>query len=434
MLFHKKSLVPLIISAFSLAISFYYCWVMAPLFFAGILYWWFLHNRPTFFNGFLWGVIFFTIHGLGPVIYTYQQAAGWMRFVLPVLYVCLLSLYSGFWFFLMQYLKGYKPLTRMLGWSSLAVIHFWCINTLALWPLLGLHGQVLAFPLAPLTSILSILSLMFVLTKWGLLFLILLLQVSAIEGWYQKRLLVITAVCVLILGWSVITSKKGTLPEWFKTVSLVKGRIKERKNPYKAANKLTVEMQKLILEKPETKVIITPEGYFPFFLKKGRFTKMWQENVLGLDKILILGAHQKKDGKAYNTLFMLDERRIIQTYEKTTLIPFFESSLYNKKNKGNTFYKEAKLSFSPSNKTNTPINLYGKNFFLPVICIELFWLSRSEHKCMPLICIANDFFLKSASQILLFSAQVIAITEKRPIIYAANYQSYFIDEKGYLYT
>lgn len=103
---YKKQFLPIIISSLSSAFSFYYyCWGMAPFFFMGILYWWFLHNQPKFLHGLLWGVIFFTIHGLGAILYAFWQGAGWLRLGVPFFYVCQMSFYSALWFWLMGFVK-----------------------------------------------------------------------------------------------------------------------------------------------------------------------------------------------------------------------------------------------------------------------------------------------------------------------------------------
>lgn len=318
----------------------------------------------------------------------------------------------------------------MVVWTFLAVGYFWSINTFGLWPLLGFKGQPLTFPLAPLTVMPSLLFLLHTLTKWGLLFIVLLLQISTVEGWYKKQWFIITAICILILCWSVIISKRGALPEWFKTISILK-RMPRRSNAYEAANELTVQMQRVIAERPEIKLFITSEGNFPFPLKEGRFTAMWQKNILDSNRTLILGAHKKQEGNLYNSMFIIDKCRIIQTYDKSSLVPFFEFSHF-KNEKKITFLKGKHLSFSKSSKPTTPIYLNKNTSFLPVICIELYWQNRCKYQGIPIICIANDDFFSWASQILLFAAQIVALTEKRSIVYASSHHSYFIDEYGYL--
>jgi apolipoprotein N-acyltransferase len=143
---------------------------------------------------------------------------------------------------------------------------------------------------------------------------------------------------------------------------------------------------------PDKRVFVLPESTFPFPLENNSYAlKMWTDNALKEDKVLVIGGYRSEEQKLFNTMYIVKNNRIIFYYDKTHLVPFFEE----KKNlpklfkKGNSLFLSKRNSFIRSKNPCRTCFLEDISF-KPLICSEVFW--KLPKKGNQFLVLANDFY------------------------------------------
>jgi apolipoprotein N-acyltransferase len=350
----------------------YYWWTafffLIPLFYIS------RSKKLTFFQGFVWGSIVYSLHISAIWLVCIEYGTGWLRFVAPACIVCWFALFSGLWF-----------ITLNIQWITaryLATLaFFFFIDSIILTPFFYcLEGYPFALPLVPLMHG-ARLGLLPILGKIGLLSGLIFIQLLAA---YEYVFLSIALIGLLFFT-VPIKNQQGDWREQCIGVT----HIWKEKEPYERAQEICHALIDTVQKYPEKRVIVLPESAFPWPLHEYKYAlKMWTDNALGQERYLILGAYRKNNGKLFNTFYNVHRSRIIFYYDKTHLIPFFEKTNSSRFLKGfNSLFLSTKESFSENTLYRKWIfrGLSTSDLITPLVCSEAFWHMPKKGKAINLV-------------------------------------------------
>ncbi len=419
----KSSLI--FFSAVSLGAAFF-GFIPGVFYFLAPLYWLSCKQKLTFFDGFMWGLLFFTIHSFGVFYVVLGQGVGLFRLLCPLLFMSYCALHSGIWFWAVQKVASCSVFT----WVLMTVTYFWWIDQGLFWIFGKFEGYLLAFPLVPLMSLPQMAYSISIIGKWGLLICLVIFQVLLVKSIQTRRTIVLTILCLLPFTYGFFVSHTETVPAWVKDTRFVP--LPKEPDPYERA----VNLVKTLANKPEVKLFVLPETFFPVPLtNKSLIIRILQDHILQNEQLCVVGTHKQINEKLYNSFFVLDQRRIILSYEKTHLIPFFEFNPYNGTPFATlfNFFLHQKVAFSCADSKLSPVCYGDVGPFLPAICSELF-CSRGLQKEgeIPFLWIVNDSYFGSTNfpLIMRLLAQFQAISLNQSLAYCASSSAYFIGKNG----
>lgn len=407
-------------------VSAFYGFLCGLFIFLIPLYSIFLEKKLSFSYGFVWGVTFFFIHSFDFFRVVYQQGYGTFRLLYPTLFVLYCSLFPGVWFLTVTYLQKRYQNYQKIFWIVGTFLYFLWIDKGLLSPFGRVEGLPLCFVLLPLFYKPVYAQLLGILGKWVSVVMLIMISVVIVEGYLKKM----AQLSSLLLLFFFTGEKSEPLPGWFDNVVSItldrKTTVQER-----------LEIITQGLSEKKNKLVILPESSISFFNNKGYESVYLLQQHMPEASAYIFGTHILKEKKLFNTFIFCDRSRIIHSYEKSHLVPFFEYNPFNifQYEFLFNFFLHKKMSFTISEKSSIPIKHNQIGPFLPVICSELFWdKQRRKYPQIPLICIANDSYFTGFgyARFMLLAAQLIAITEKRAIIYCSWLQAYFINSQAYL--
>lgn len=419
-----------LLSAILFIISFY-GFLFGLFIFLIPLYSIFLEKKLSFFYGFVWGIAFFSLHSFDFFRVVYQEGHGFFRLLYPTLFVFYCALFPGVWFLTVTYLQRRYQNYQKIFWIGGTFLYFFLIDKVLLFPFGRVEGLPLCFVLLPLFYKPVCAQLLGIVGKWASVVILIMMNVAILEGCAQKIERFSGFLLCLVCFFLTISKKSEPLPAWFDDVISItldrKTTVQER-----------LEIVRQRLPKEQDKILILPESFIPLSKDTNNCTiaASLQQHLLQ-DSYCIFGTHTQTKNELYNSFIFCDASRIILSYEKSHLIPFFEYNpfsvfqyefLFN-------FFLHKKKPFTRSKTSPIPVNHNKIGPFLPVICSELFWdTQRRECPRIPLVCIANDSYFTDFgyAKFMLLAAQLIAITEERSIIYCSWSQAYFINSQAYL--
>ena len=123
--------------------------------------------------------------------------------------------------------------------------------------------------------------------------------------------------CCLIFIPLFLTPRATPQPVWFRKCAHVKISHQKWNNPWDCAIALDECIKKTVEENPEAKILLMPEGAFPFPFNESDALQLWRENSLPKDVHLLFGAYRKENGKLYNSIYHVYECLIIESYDKS---------------------------------------------------------------------------------------------------------------------
>ncbi len=418
-----------ILSALFFVASFLTPCFIGTFCYVGLLYYTAKRTDITFFEGFVWGCIVFGVQGAGLFYVVFNDGIGVMRLMYPLLFVVYCAFHSALW------IKFSQSLThnyRVVGWIVGAVIYGYYIHWYLLWPLGRVEGYPFVFPLIPLVNVTGIIHPSIWKYPLEMLTALIALQVSFVEGFEKKSYWILTFIAAVPLcAGSFISIKKPIKPEWFKCLCYIKPSY-SRTHSLETAQQLCHTMMNA--QTSEFQMFITPESVFPFPVQEGLCTQMWCEYALD-NKLFLVSGHALKNNKLYNSVFLIDQCRIILNYNKSHLIPTFERTIQEKRFNKRTFFNfflSKRRNFSRSKNLPPLVSYKSIGPFIPVICSELFWLTRFHSSIIPAVAVINDgcFGQTRFDYSLLQTARFQALCESRWIVYVGWNYAYFISPLG----
>lgn len=398
--------------------------------------------KPSFLQGFVWGVIVFSVISYPILCLFYQIGSEGYRFLCWLFLVVYLSLYSGIWFkinnFFSQYLNS--SIYILLIWILSSFLFIKWVEGGILFIFGNFEGLSILNPLVPLIKYKFISTLVVSLGKdLTLLFIFFFLSLFAWIFYYNFNLGLLVSFFFLGFIFKIIISvhemPSRNLFEQFK-VGFVSWDAKKEKKIWPTARQISEIINKLLENNQDIKIIIFPESTFPFCLNKyPEVVKFWYSNMKNeIKPEIIMGSHRYENNKIYNTCYWLANGQIKDFYDKhhglffAERLPFWAKELKIR----NLLLLNAK-PVSQQQEQYKIFKLNNLNFF-PLICSDLFFEKEifAYKKDYIFLAIINDAWCNNNffSEILFRSARLSMCNSKNNILYISHTKSFFIDFKG----
>lgn len=381
-----------------------FCW-WGVFFFLVPLFYLSQYKKLTFFNGFVWGALTFSLQFSAIWLLSIEYGTGWFRFIAPGLVACWFAFFSGLWFISLT-------IDSVVMRFVFTVNYFLFINFVILFPFsCSLEGYPFALPLLPLMYGAQ-LGLLPIIGKIGLLAVLILIQLIAAYNYSFLSVL-------LTVGFFFLSPIKEQQGDWRKQCVGVSYMWSE-KTPYERAQEICHVLIDIVQKYPEKRVIVLPESVFPWPLHEHSYAlRMWTDNALGDNRELLLGSYRKKGGKLLNTFYNVHRSRIIFYYDKTHLIPFFEKTNSSPiLRKGNSLFLSTKESFTPGTCRARLLKTEFLPSITPMVCSETFWLMPSKKQVVALV---NDsyFSLLYFPELMSLLARLNALEQNTALFYCS---------------
>lgn len=419
-----------------------YCFWFVFLFLVPLFYAVF-YNPPifSFKEGFLWGVIFFSLHWYNLLTIILERAEGSFRLMAWFALIIYAAFYSGLWFWIARYftIVTKNRAVCFFLWVAVSFGYFYFIKQLLFWLFGILSGYPLIWPLVPLAYYPGLLSLCFLFKEEGLLFFLICFSALCARGLCKKQYgnFLAAALCLMpFLAGLYFQKNVSTIPCSLSSVGYARPPLKSCLHPLDAAQEIVRALEQCLKTKPEAQIIFMPESTYQFPLNECTdMIDLWSDNVLPEDVCLCLGSHKKEKGFLYNCFYAIKDRRIIYHYVKKKCVPFVEylSPYWSTISFTKTLFLGKKDGFFPGNGNQPDQNaLFFNNIYLmPSICSEFFLNGSLRKQEAITLCIANDSWFNSyMRRLFCLYAQYRAQCEKQPLFYISHYYGLLIKSDG----
>jgi len=387
----KKNCVVFSALSYSILLVFpKYFWYLS-FFYLIPIFWLALNKQLYFKEGFIWGLLFYLIHFYFLFVLVLKNGNGYYKILAPIFCVIYFAFLSGAWFWFAQLFSRRlnNIFLTVLIWSLITTLYYFFIYSFSFLIFECNYGYVFSHPFVSLIECINLLNLLPILGIWLLTFFLFLFQISIAALIYtkQKNWLVMIHLSLLpficgIFSNSNIDEKTNFFNE-FGFVPIQK----YRSNPYNLAVCIYNEIQKIIKDKKNTKIIFMPETAFPFALNDYPEIIKWLYNNLENKKLhILLGSHKREKDKFYNVVYHIFNGEIINTHYKTHLVFFCENvpkiwkRLFNLSSE--LFLKDS-IEFEKVLEKNTIFEIENK-LYSPIICSDIFF-KKDFSKIQPSI-------------------------------------------------
>lgn len=357
--------------------------VLVPLFYL------FFRKRFSFKEGFFWGIVFYVVHSFPLLMIVYKEGCGCFRIFAPFFLFFYFSFFVGIWFKVLSY--SYLFFKReLIGIVSISLCFFFIMNELVLTPFDYVEGYPFIFPLVPLSRWPFLLNGIHIFNEYGLLAMWLFVQ-TGMAYFIVKRHVSYCLVTIVVFFpiFEPYREKATKMHEWDKKIAFISS-PEPGLGYWDSAQNICKKIIEARIQFPEIKLFVMPESAFPYSLRNdSEAVAMWVESGLSENQTLIIGSHQNENKRLRNTMFCIDKSRIILSYEKKHLVPFFERTVKNIR-----FLKSFDFLFLHNKEAFTqnlsPLSVYKHpelGYFLPILCSELFWRNRMGFEGIPRLCL-----------------------------------------------
>ena len=387
------------------------------------------HNTLGFKEGYTWGLLFFGGHFMWLASIVYNQGQGVMRMGAYFGLVAYFSLYSGFWLWFKQLLDGYvsriqnhngKCVASCCTWviSTVTFICLTCYCSMALFDCF--EGYPLINPLLPLVSWSWYLEPIVYLGTFSYWIIIVFVNVS-IVSLYKKFDIKTLIFLMMLLGFpalfyryseKIIVKKDGIFylqPTW-----------NDRKfTPHQIFDAIGKQIDQLAMQHSNIKFVFIPESGFPCnLLHWGKKLDRWT-SLLPDTTTIFIGAHRYHEGKVFNSLYQIQDGKIVQMYDKEHLMVCVERiPRWLSISSGLFTTDDCVFSYPMHDQSN--LIMAG---FQPIICSELFYEKKKVVRGVPILFVCNDSWLSLdyAQQLGKRSARLCSLQYRLPIVYVGAY-------------
>lgn len=429
-----------IVSAMLLATAFWWpavCGWFVFLFMAPLV----AGNRMSFAYGLLWGIVFFGLHYYGLLCVVIERGSGALRVLLLALFLLYSALHAGVWFWITGMLVRVRMSCVWQGSVQVVVTwaYFFFIRFYLLWGFGACDGYPFAVPLVPLAAYPQWLAALPLLTSYGLLVCLLVVEVAIVHAIVCRERWLLIIACVAFVpfsyGWFFQRGEQG-VPAYVDTFGYVAPPVANC--PLQCAQELCYAMQKLLERSPHVKIIFTPESAFPWPLNDNLWAvRLWSDNaLLSPERKFCVGAYRREGASAYNSMFYLNNSRIIKYYDKIKLMLFTEyvTPLLQQLTCVQQLFLNNEKGFSATESVREAFVLDDSCVVQPCICSDLFF---NVPVCngpddIPFLVLVNDsWFSASYMRDLMFLfARLAALERQRTFIYVGHYAGFWITKTG----
>lgn len=440
-----SSMILVLISALLYSAAFvwprYMCWAVV-IFFAPLYYWWHV-AQPTLYKsirgGFIWAFVTVFICFYDLILFFIHHGNGVIKYAVICILLLYCALLGSMWFSFVWAVQRFCANTFvsaiLIVFSSVG--YFYYVTYCFLWPLCIKGGIATFFPLVPCAEYPVLLNGIDYVSPPLLLGIILLCNVAIINSVFQESLLYGLLGCFLMCSLITISflNKKDSEPsEWLNKIAYLNP--VSYKNPIICAQALAQQINEVMEHNQEIELIIGPEATFPFAYNVCTKSELLlQQNIVNKDAYVLFGAHRKDEkGNIFNSCYLLQTCRIIQNYDKKTLMPLTEFlPNYLQGNLTKNLFKQSLFACYASLQEDSDIIKLPWATFKLFICAEFFFTTHLTTDCPEtFIAVVNDswFMHAYARKLLYLTAAFKAKQWRKNIIYISHHHFLYISEQG----
>lgn len=379
-----------------------------------------LNWNEYIYYGFIWGMLFYSLHLITFIPLLHYHAYGTYKFLFYFLMILYVSIWTALWF-VVGYLLSTLFHSKVMGWTISSFCYFYLFSTYAFYPFGCAGGYSFANPVIVLSS------LYYYLNWFGrdlLLFFIIVFQMWIAYALANKKNKFIVCSLIMLLLLMVFQPDQSKVISADTSVCMVQGPT-NYDSALEAAQLITTLLIEASMQHPDASLFILPESTFPFDLHNHlQVIQMWTDNVLGENKALVIGAyHREKKNHSFNSAYLIEGGRIIFTYDKKLLMPFTEQvPPYIQNNALHKLFLNGKEQFKQGSDTQSSTFSYNSCSAHIAICSEFFLNPTGYRECkLPLAVLVNDnWFMPYMQHLMYLSAYCAAQEYNIPLYYVSN--------------
>lgn len=392
----------------------------------------------SFRDGFLWGIIFYTLHWYDIAVLAHLHGHGIGRYaVMPFLVLCSAT-YAGIWFWSATQL-AVRTQSWGIAWISTTWIYTIFMQRASFWMLGRVQGYPFSFPLIPLAEYPQtlyavkvlhphIVLLFLIIASWGIAWCL------HEKGSRALRWGALACYAPFMIGFLSVGQKNDTYekpPARYSTLGYVSP-DGLAKSPVERVGGLARRCTELVNHNNNITHILTPESTLPFALNEHPdLIQTLGQNIADEALILVLGCQRNEENRYYNCCYFLRNRLIIQGYDKSLLMPFAEYIPNYWLNVGgiNRIFLHNKRIMNWNSKK-------GAIFcdFCLLICSDYYldWYDEPQKTAVPLLLMVNEnwFIGRTFKHLMMLTARYGALARRQDIIYVGHTAGIYFSRDG----
>lgn len=421
--------------------------------------WWmvFLFPIPLFYvatqenlgfkEGFIWGSITIATHLSGVLLgidnFT-DKTDGWARIIPAIVLISYSGFCSAVIFWLCAHAKKIFAITTPAATIMLWTVTLWCyiffFDRLCLTPFGRIEGYFGLHPIVALAVHPKLLSLLPILGKNFLSWLIYLVPASVTLFLVQRTRLHALLIGISLLPWIISISipiPQPQKPAWLDSVLAFPALFFTMETPLQQAQAAQEYFNIINAEYPESEIILLPEScfYCDHLSTQPELPGLWSENHLGKPMHIILGSF-RWDGPLYrNSLHWIYNGKLQDVFDKRHAMALLERipTCCDFYLMHELFYKN-RPQITPSLSARPIFHITQEMSFMPYICSELFFneFPDDTHKDTTILATTNDFWCYDlyVSKLMYLNARLKAILWQRNLVYVSFKYAAFFDKYG----
>jgi len=415
-----------------------------PLFYVG------LTGQLSFKYGYLWGIIFFSLHLSGVLFSIILIAKGsyFYRLIPPLFIVLYESLFAATIFWLANKTTMFlhlesKLFYKLLIWVAALWLFIHWVDWYCLWIFDKCEGCFFMHPLLPLAVHPQLLRLLPIIGKGFLSVLLLMVSACATIALKTRKQNTIISTIVFILPWLIswfLPVTKSEPPTWVAKIAVLSMMFPNSVNRVGAINTAGDRFKNILQQYPHIELIVMPESsFYCNNLTMPALTTLWDARHLGRPIDIVIGAFRWKKGKYYNSLHWIRNGIIQACFDKRHAMILIERmpSWFGFWFIHDLYFK-IDPEISPAQDKRPQLLIMKETAFVPYICSELFFNEHPDdvYPDIPILAICNDiwfhplYHLSYVQTLMYLTAKFKAIQWQRSVVYVAFSQAVFLDKYG----
>ncbi|HJM68916.1 MAG TPA: hypothetical protein QGF02_03150 [Candidatus Babeliales bacterium] len=382
-------------------------------------------HKLSFAYGLLWGFVFYVIHLLSIIHWvsdTYSYGI-----LLGLSFAAYLALTPAVWFWGTNRLL-LSPYIWPVSFFFYFLMH--CKLQCLIFP--SGYEYWLSLPMISFATTGWGVSCLYWLGSYGSLVLIVIINFLVYTFVAQRALhsllATIIALIFLILGlWHI--KPISIRPSWLNQLGYVSPTHIHGNSVHDKAFSMREQLARCANSNVDT--ILMPESTLKIPLNQYPEVLAWWSQAC--PQRIILGAHrQESSGSLFNSLFIIKDGLIVDTYDKNHPMPFIEfvPPSASKLPLKNSLFKE-KEEFSFGNKEHSL--LLASQKFTTQICSD-FYMTHNNH-LYPIVLFLNDYYSIPYSPSLFWHGALYkAVTSKKGLLYVGHYGANWVSMEGEFYS
>jgi hypothetical protein len=303
------------------------------------------------------------------------------------------------------------------------------------------EGLFLLNPLLPIAECVPLLKIMAYITKPGLLLLFFFIPWACVLGFIKNKWAWVLCGVLGALIWFAtcfIPARFTQVPAWLPSIGFITSSFYEvSDNQLANAPLLGVavkeRVERLLRNQPQVRLVVLPESSLiqcPL-TECEKALAYWTHAKLGKEIVLLAGAFRRDKKGLHNTLYQIQDGRIVDFFEKRHamlltehIAPWWDFGFLH-----DLYFSDWGL-LAVSTNERKPLKLLPEQSFVPYICSELFFnqFPDDTYPEMPIIVLCNDTWVKAPyiRRLMVLESRLKAVQWHRFILYVSFFYAAYM--------